>query len=36
MESQNDCIMVLDEGIEESSDNLNTCCKMGPTRLTVQ
>jgi putative radical SAM-modified peptide len=35
METQSDCIEVLDEGVEESLDNLNTCCKTGPTRLAI-
>ncbi len=35
METENNGIVVLDEGIEESLDNMTTCCKVGPTRLTV-
>lgn len=36
MEIENSGIMVLDEGIEESLENLTTCCKVGPTRMTPQ
>ncbi len=31
MEIENSGIVVLDEGIEESSESLTTCCKTGPT-----
>ena len=31
MESENSDIMVLEEGIEECSENLGQCCKVGAT-----
>lgn len=34
METENNGIMVLDEGIVESLEYANTCCKTGPTALT--
>lgn len=33
MKIENDGIMVLDEGIVESLECSNTCCKVGPARL---
>jgi putative radical SAM-modified peptide len=30
METETSGIVVLDEGIEESADNLSGCCKTGP------
>lgn len=35
MVTEYDSIVVLDEGIEESLDNLTTCCKTGPVTLAV-
>jgi hypothetical protein len=35
METENNGIVILDEGIEESLDNLTACCKTGPIRLNV-
>jgi hypothetical protein len=33
MENGNECIVVLEEGIEESLEALTSCCKVGPARL---
>jgi hypothetical protein len=30
-----ECIMVLDEGVDESLDDLTACCKVGATSLKV-
>ncbi len=35
METENSSIVVLDEGIEESADELTACCKVGPAILKV-
>lgn len=35
METENSGIVVLDEGIEESADNLSTCCKTGQARANA-
>ncbi len=35
METENSGIVVLDEGIEESAENLSTCCKTGQGRAVV-
>jgi len=35
MEIENDGIEVLDEGIEESPENLTLCCPSGPAKLKV-
>ncbi len=35
METENSGITVLDEGVEESLEYANSCCKTGPQRVTV-
>ena len=35
METENDGIVVLDEGVEESLEFMNTCCNSGPMRVTI-
>ena len=35
MLNEQDAIVVLDEGVEESLENIDACCKTGPSRAII-